>query len=112
MRRLVPSIEYRVVISIMERLTMRASIGSGCNMTGVFLIGICAGAFAAFIGGALIARKFRAPALLLASAAIVATAAGIALGFDWPLLSTILSATGFVSLMQGGYLVGSSYLRG
>ncbi|MEQ1648499.1 MAG: hypothetical protein ABL898_07935 [Hyphomicrobiaceae bacterium] len=95
----------------MGRLTAAASIGSGYDMTGIILIDIFASGFAAFIAGALIALRFRAPALLLASTAVIATAAGVALGLDWSLLSTMLGAIGVVSLMQGGYLIGSAYLR-
>jgi hypothetical protein len=80
-------------------------------MTSIFAFEIFVTVLAAFIGGVLIALRFRAPALLLASILVFAGATGCALRQDWSLISTLLSAIGVVSLMQGGYLIGSAFFR-
>ena len=63
------------------------------------------------VTGLVLARRFRAPAIVLASACLAVFAVGTAWLSEWPLGRTAAGAAVLLILLQGSYLAGLMIFR-
>ncbi len=67
---------------------------------------------AAAVAGVLLARRFRAPALLFTSAFTMAGIFALLTRYDWPVTWSMACGVFVTGIMQGGYLVGIALFSG